>query len=74
MANIQLLELRPAENPIEDLSYKVTDTIFGGTCEGNGRGDDYVYRGDKYFYVGDGGYLYFKKGILAILGRLCDCL
>ena len=69
MANIQLIELRPAENPIEDLSFKVTDTIFGGTCEGDGRGDDY-YRDDKYVYRGK---YFFNKRIFSIIRRLCDC-
>ena len=57
MANIKLIELRPVENPIEDLSYKVTDTIFGGTCEGDDYDRDYraIYYKDGEFYVRYGG-------------------
>ncbi len=39
MAKIKLLELHPAETPIEDLSYEATDNIFGGMCP-NDNGDD----------------------------------
>ena len=34
MASIQVLELRPVEGQIEDLSYDMTDIIRGGTIRG----------------------------------------
>ena len=34
MASIQVLELRPVEGQIEDLSYDMTDIIRGGTVQG----------------------------------------
>ena len=59
MANIKLLELRSAENPIEDLSYKVTDTILGGTCyDGDYVKPFTIYYKDGAFYVYDGEYEY----------------
>ncbi|MDJ0903783.1 MAG: hypothetical protein QNJ55_33845 [Xenococcus sp. MO_188.B8] len=70
MANIQLLELRPAENPIEDLSYKVTDTIFGGTGDRGDRRynleswklcfDDICVGLKDWFYAGKFGYRFGK--------------
>ena len=53
MANIQFLELRPAETPIEDLSCEVANNILGGTCPGEGGGGE----GE-----GEGGFLLIPVG------------
>ena len=41
MANIQLIELRSAETPIEDLSCEAANNILGGTCPGEGGGVEF---------------------------------
>ncbi len=67
MASIQVLELRPVEDKVEELSYDMTGNIFGGQT-----GTEPTPQGDEILIFGAilraGGVEAFFRGLFDALG------